>query len=74
MDTDNLMSSLREMVQAEVHVQMIAAGVLHANAETLAAWSAQYSRHETVVREQLQLLGKEASRWKPEPRLGGRRA
>lgn len=73
MDTNTLMSSLREMVRAEVHIQMIAAGATQADAETLAEWNAQYSRHETVLREQFQLLGEEASRWKPEPRLGGRR-
>ncbi len=71
MDTNGLMSSLREMVQAEVHIQMIAAGVLRADVETLAGFQAKYSRHETVVREQLAALGKEAAAYKHPPRLGG---
>lgn len=69
MDTGNLMSSLREMVTADVHVQMIAAGVLHADADTLAMWQAQYSRHEAVVREHLLLLGVAASSYKAPVRL-----
>lgn len=71
MDTNGLMSSLREMVQAEVHIQMIAAGVLHANAETLAGFQAKYSLHETAVREQLAELGRRASAHKEPPRFGG---
>lgn len=64
MDTNLLMSSLREMVTADIHVQMIAAGAEKADAESLATWQEQYSRHETVVREQLLMLGQEASRYK----------
>ena len=71
MDTNGLMSSLREMVQAEVYIQMIAAGVLHANAETLAGFQAKYSLHETEARKQLAALGRAASAYKEPPRLGG---
>lgn len=64
MDTGLLMSSLREMVTADAHVQMISCNVLAANAETKAMWQEQYSRHETVVREQLQMLGQIAASYK----------
>lgn len=76
MNTDNLMSSLREMVRAEVHVQMLSAGAIHVSAELEAAmkaqWQEQYSRHETAVREGLAELGRLAGSYKPPVKLGGR--
>jgi hypothetical protein len=72
MNTDNLMSSIREMVRAEVHVQMIATGVLHVDAASQAQVNEQYSRHETAVREGLAELGRLAGSYKPPVKLGDR--
>lgn len=60
MKTDTLMSSLREMVKAEVMVTLLDSGAVVANNETKDRWRTQYSRHETVVREGLQMLANEA--------------
>lgn len=56
MITDNLMSSLREMILAEVRAAT-AADEADKNAARL-----HYSRHEAVVREQFAKLGAEAGR------------
>lgn len=68
-DADVLMSSLREMVKAEAMLALFGAGAVTANAETKEQWGLQYSRHETVVREQLQKLVSEACSFKRESRF-----
>lgn len=65
MDTDTLMSSLREMITADIKLQMAFDRADKDEADLLGE---QYSRHETVVREQLQKLGDEASSFKPDTR------
>ncbi len=69
MDTGNLMSSLREMIQAEV---LAVTASSHEEAEERRLY---YSRHETVVREELQKIGNEIailkSRTVRQQRLGG---
>lgn len=67
-DTGPLMSSLREMVTAEVqaHWYEQVGEVGLAGAARL-----NYSRHEAVVREQLQELADVASSYKAPPRMGG---
>lgn len=69
LDTGLLMSSLREMVTADVHLQMIGANVLKTSPEHLTLLQEQYSRHERVVREQLLMLGAAASAYKPPVRF-----
>lgn len=64
MDTSALMSSLREMVTADVHVQMINSGVLTASEEVANGWREQYTLHETVVRTHLDELGRVAAAYK----------
>lgn len=51
MDTGNMMSSLREMIDAAIDAKLAAT---HDQAETARL---QYSRHETIVRESLQRIG-----------------
>jgi hypothetical protein len=60
MNTDTLMSSLREMVKAEAQLQVMELGVGPWHHTQVEEVRLQYSRHETVVREQLEMLGKEA--------------
>ena len=60
MKTDSLMSSLREMIRAECDL-VRAEACCDRVAETVAR--EQYSRHETVVREQLEKLGDEAGKF-----------
>ena len=65
---DVLASSLREMITADIHVQMIQCKTIRANSETLSAYQEQYSRHETIVREQFAALNKLARKYKPPTR------
>jgi hypothetical protein len=55
MNTDTLMSSLREMVKAEAQLQAMEMVPWHESQKE--AVRLQYSRHETIVREQLAALG-----------------
>lgn len=71
MNTDNLISSIREMVRAEVYVQMIAAGVIYASAESKRLAQGHYSRHETAAREGLAELGRLAGSYKAPAKHGG---
>lgn len=68
-DADALMSGLREMVKAEAMLTLFETGAVAASAETKEQWGLQYSRHETVAREQLRKLVDEACSFKREPRL-----
>jgi hypothetical protein len=74
MNTDILMSSLREMVRAECDMLRgeLIGSQLGANMKDAA--QEQYSRHETVVREQLQKLADEASYFRRQRELHSRRS
>ena len=75
MDTNTMMASLREMVRAEA--QTIVLEMLHAERAEgeIEKFRLNYSKHETVVREQLQEMGKQIAelnkRTCKQRRLGG---